>query len=295
MGKRLLLIHHAEPAVKDVMQALARLGHQVSFCGALRGVVDKVRSEAPDLVIIEIDRPDADGRDIARLIRRDARCNDIPIALWSASDADGRSTVVALGSQGFVGSGRGAQELARSIEDLLYRRSPLLPINEQARLEKLRSLRVLDTAPDPILDEIVAAASAMAGVPIALVSLVDAERQWFKSRVGLGATETPRSLAFCAHAIHGSDIFEVKDALSDQRFAENPLVTSDPKIRFYAGAPLVTGDGLALGTLCVIDRVPRALSDNQRESLAHLGRAVALLLESRRAAEAPSASSQAQT
>lgn len=287
MGKRLLLIHHAEPAVRDVVQALVQRGHQVSFCGALRGVVDKVRSEAPDLVIIELDRPDADGRDVARLIRRDVRCNDIPIALWSANDADGRSSVVALGSQGFVASGRGAAELARSIEDLLLRRSPLLPINEASRLEKLRSLRVLDSAPDPILDEIVAAASAMAGVPIALVSLVDAERQWFKSRVGLEATETPRSLAFCAHAIHGSDVFEVRDALFDQRFAENPLVTSDPKIRFYAGAPLLTEDGLALGTLCVIDRVPRVLTDNQRESLVRLGRAVTLLLAARRGPDAP--------
>lgn len=287
MGKRLLLIHHAEAAVQDVIQALVQRGHQVSFCGALRGVVDKVRSEAPDLVIIEIDRPDANGRDIARLIRRDVRCNDIPIALWSASAADGRSSVVGLGSQGFVGGGRDAQELSRSIEDLLYQRNPLVPINEALRLERLRGLRVLDTAPDPILDEIVAAASAMAGVPIALVSLVDAERQWFKSRVGLDAKETPRNLAFCAHAIHGSDIFEVKDALSDQRFAENPLVTSDPKIRFYAGAPLLTDDGLALGTLCVIDRVPRTLSDNQRESLVRLGRAVTMILDSRRTAEAP--------
>jgi DNA-binding response OmpR family regulator len=283
MGKRLLLIHHSEPAVRSVVLALSQRGHQVSFCGALRGVADRVRSEAPDLVIIEIDRPDADGRDLARVIRRDARCNHVPIALWSMSDEDGRTSVVALGSQGFVGGGHGPAEIARSIEALLLRRQPHLPINEVSRLERLRSLRVLDTAPDPILDEIVAAASAMAGVPIALVSLVDAERQWFKSRLGLAATETPRNVAFCAHAIHGSEIFEINDALTDQRFAENPLVMSDPKIRFYAGAPLLTGDGLAMGTLCVIDRVPRVLSDSQRECLVRLGRAVTLLLASRRA------------
>jgi len=283
MGKRLLLIHHSEAAVRDVVLALAQRGVAVSFCSALRGVVDRVLSEAPDLVIIEIDRPDADGRDIARLIRRDARCSNIPIALWSKSDEEGRTSVVALGSQGSVASGRSPTEIAQSIEDLLLRRLPHVPINEAARLERLRELRVLDTAPDPILDEIVAAASAMAGVPIALVSLVDADRQWFKSRVGLDVKQTPRNVAFCAHAIHGSEIFEINDALSDQRFAENPLVTSDPKIRFYAGAPLLTDDGLAIGTLCVIDRVPRALSDNQRESLARLGRAVTLILESRRA------------
>jgi GAF domain-containing protein len=285
-AKRVLFLHQAGSRNRDAADELSRLGHEVVSYGALRGVVDKVLAESPDLIVIELDRVDVSGRDIARLIRRDPRCNEIPIALWSASAADGGISVSALAAQAFVKSGDSAKESAKNLDDLLQRRRPLVPMNEEARISGLRRLRVLDTPPDPILDAIVAAASAMAEAPIALVSLVDAERQWFKARVGLPVSETPRELAFCAHAIHGQEIFEVTNALDDERFAENPLVTDDPKIRFYAGTPLITHDGLAIGTLCVIDRVPRTLTEKQRESLAHLGRAVVLLLEQRRDAAA---------
>jgi signal transduction histidine kinase/CheY-like chemotaxis protein len=151
---------------------------------------------------------------------------------------------------------------------------PLPVPNEAGRLAALKSLEVLDTPPDPVLDELTRVASRICRTPIALVSLVDESRQWFKARVGLGATETPRDVAFCAHAIHGTDLFVVPDSHVDERFRDNPLVTGAPHVRFYAGAPLVV-DGHGIGTLCVIDHVPRQLDGDDREALRALGRAVA--------------------
>ena len=160
-------------------------------------------------------------------------------------------------------------------------RAPLPP-DEAERLAALRELGVLDTEPEPYFDELVAVAGRVCGAPVSLVSLVDENRQWFKARRGIDASETPRDVAFCAHAILGRDVFEVPDALLDERFATNPLVTEEPKIRFYAGAPLVTPDGYALGTLCVIDKVPRELRPEQKQALSILAHHVVTQLELRR-------------
>jgi diguanylate cyclase (GGDEF)-like protein/PAS domain S-box-containing protein len=161
--------------------------------------------------------------------------------------------------------------------------SAQIPVDEQQRLESLRKLGILDTDAEENFDCLTRAAALVCGMPISLVSLVDAERQWFKSNYGLGAaTETSRDAAFCAHAILGDDIFEVKDTLTDLRFADNPLVIGDPGIRFYAGAPLVLSDGAHVGTLCVIGREPYVLSHTQREILVNLARVAVLSMEFRR-------------
>lgn len=157
----------------------------------------------------------------------------------------------------------------------------LLPHNEPDRLKKLNLYRVLDTPPEDAFDRITRIVAETIGVPIALVSLVDSERQWFKSKHGLDADETPREIAFCSHAILGNSLFIVEDATKDSRFADNPLVASDPSIRFYAGAPLRTPDGLNLGTLCAIDREPRKLTNNQYQLLSDLSRIVVDELELR--------------
>lgn len=154
--------------------------------------------------------------------------------------------------------------------------------NEKKRLKVLWQYDVLDTVPEEVFDDLTELAARICEAPIALISLVDEDRQWFKSKVGLAFNETSRDLSFCAHAIRQDGLFIVPDASQDERFAQNKFVVSDPKIRFYAGSPLVTPDGHALGTLCVIDKVPRDLRPEQLQALRVLSRLVMTQLELRR-------------
>ncbi len=157
-----------------------------------------------------------------------------------------------------------------------------IPKNEKKRLKVLWQYEVLDTVPEEVFDDLTELAARICEAPIALISLVDEKRQWFKSKVGLTADETSRGVSFCTYAITQPDLFIVPDATRDERFVNNPLVTSEPNIRFYAGAPLVTPDGHALGTLCVIDKVPRELRLEQKQALRILAHHVVSQLELRR-------------
>jgi signal transduction histidine kinase len=159
----------------------------------------------------------------------------------------------------------------------------LQPTDEMRRIAALRRYKVLDTGPEESFDEIVQLAARSCNTPIALITLIDEARQWFKARVGLGVSETVRESSFCAYAIQARELV-VPDAWNDERFRNNPLVLHEPHIRFYAGLPLVTSDGFALGALCVIDRIPRAgLTGQEHHSLALLAREAMTQLELRRA------------
>ena len=152
-------------------------------------------------------------------------------------------------------------------------------INEAERLRELESYNILDSLPESDYDDLTKLAAEICGTPIALISLVDKDRQWFKSRYGLDAPETPRELAFCAHAINDAEnTLLVNDARKDERFYDNPLVTGDPNVIFYAGVPLKSEAGLPLGTLCVIDNKPNGLNKGQKESLRILSKQVMNLL-----------------
>jgi len=149
-----------------------------------------------------------------------------------------------------------------------------IPENEAARLNTLRGYGILDTHPEDRFDGLTRLAATICGTPIALISLVDEDRQWFKSKIGIAASQTPREHAFCAYAIMSPDLFVVPDASKDPRFATNPLVLGEPHVRFYAGAPLTAPNGHHLGALCVIDRTPRQLAGYQLEALRILSRQV---------------------
>jgi GAF domain-containing protein len=162
--------------------------------------------------------------------------------------------------------------------------SPLpypVPANETERLSALRSYKILDTKPEERFDDLTKLAALICGVPISLISLIDQDRQWFKSKFGLSLEETPRAQAFCTHAIMQPAMFVVPDALQDERFAQNPLVTGDLHVRFYAGAPLAARDGHLLGTICVIDHEPHLLTEAQKDALEILARMVIANIELR--------------
>lgn len=221
---------------------------------------------------------------------RQQRINDLTAMIQRIADGDNiiqrMEDLVARATE----RGEATAELSRYLQDMRQLQSMFkdnrdglaAALGESARIAALQALNVMDSPEERAYDDITRMAATVCGTPIALVSLVDGARQWFKSRVGLQARETPRELAFCAHAIQTPDqVMVVNDAQADPRFVDNALVTGDPNIRFYAGAPLVTSDGHALGTLCVIDTVPRSIAAEQIQELAFMANQVIATLEQR--------------
>lgn len=159
---------------------------------------------------------------------------------------------------------------------------PPTPADERERMEALRRYGAFGLIQSAAFDDIARLAAFICETPVALISLIDSNRQWFLSKTGIDACETSRDASFCAHALVGTDMLIVEDALQDARFARNAMVVGEPFVRFYAGAPLMTQDGYALGTLCVIDRVPRTLTPKQQAALLSLSRLAVGQLESTR-------------
>lgn len=155
-------------------------------------------------------------------------------------------------------------------------------MDEAGRLAALEEASILDTMPEQEFDDIVRIASLVCGAPMAVIGLIDRDRQWYKAKVGVDGDQVSRDLSFCAHTILQESVLEVPDARKDSRFSDNPFVTTDPGVRFYAGAPLLTPEGHAIGTLCVFGNTPHKLDDAQKEALAALGRLVMERIQSRR-------------
>ncbi len=249
--------------------------------------VEIARTQRPGIVVLE---GSDDGKALAEFARSIGAIESIPdgeislIAItatggWppGAEDLEITDTLQWPSSPGYIRTKLRAWLLRRACR---WQPAPVPP-GEEKRLRSLQALRVLDTGPEARFDLLTEMASKALDVPVALISLVDADRQWFKSRRGVDATETPRDMAFCAHAILDDNVLQVSDALADDRFADNPLVTNEPYVRFYAGMPLTLSDGTRAGTLCVGDHRPRVLDDKELAELRRLAALVTRELEAK--------------
>lgn len=250
--------------------------HFLGSAGREEEAVALINEKIPDLVLLDLALASGSGLNVLKRIRARG-CGARVLVLTNNADAAYRTACMDAGADGFYDKSRETAGLLRRLVGWL----PPVPANEARRLRALRRLNILDTPAEEVFDEVTRLCAEMLDVPMALVSLVDEQRQWFKSRVGLNARETARSVAFCAHAINLPETLVVEDATRDPRFADNPLVRGPMHIRFYAGVPLTLPDGEALGTLCVIDRVPRSLSPQQKTLLEVLARKLVSELELR--------------
>ncbi|MDH3705459.1 MAG: MBL fold metallo-hydrolase [Acidimicrobiia bacterium] len=277
-----VLIAVLDPDVADLLQRAAEAeGVDVTVDADPESALRVIEQQRPSLILLE---GGSDGDDVLRLSSA-IRALDPPyggeVGLVAVADHVGATGgamtdwLVWPASIGYIRTKMRAWLLRQACR---WQNAPLPPDEEQ-RLRSLRDTGILDTEPESRFDRYTIAASRAFDVPVALISLVDAGRQWFKSRVGLDAVESPRDMAFCAHAILDDEVLQVSDALEDPRFADNPLVVDDPRVRFYAGVPLKLADGTRAGTLCVIDFRPRVLDDGQLAELERMAAEVAAELE----------------
>ncbi len=276
---RSVLIAVESPDIATVVREAAEAeGLEISETTEPVEALRIARTEEPAVIVLE-DVLDLEG-DIRDLRTDYAR--DVSIVTVSSSNVGAQSDRRSLGdwllwpfSAVYVRTKLHASLLRQAC---LWQNAPL-PDDEETRVRALQDLGILDTPPEARFDRYTQEASSLLDMPVALVSLIDSDRQWFKSAHGLDLDETPRDLSFCAHAILDNDIFQVPDALDDRRFAHNPAVSEGPRVRFYAGAPLELSDGSTVGTLCVVDYRPRLLTEPQLDELRRLAALVAQELE----------------
>ena len=281
-----VLVFARSPEIAEALGESARAeGLDVTVVDDLREAYEAARTGQPGIVLAEAVEDDG-GFDLVAAIRGlDATYgNDVPLimvgrtsARWRPDSEETNITewLVWPASEFYLRTKLRSWLLRRAIR---WENAPL-PTDETKRLASLRALGILDTEPEERFDRYTEAISAELDVPVALVTLVDADRQWFKSRHGLDVAETPRDMSLCAHAILGPDVLEVPDTLADPRFAQNPMVVGEPRVRFYAGVPLTLADGSRVGTLCVGDYRPRTLDDDQLDTLRRVAALVVHELE----------------
>ncbi|MDP1999893.1 MAG: PAS-domain containing protein [Rhodoferax sp.] len=250
--------------------------HIVALCAEEEEAVETIVRLAPDAVLLDLSLAPGSGLQVLRRIRNAGRACRV-LVLTNNTDAAIQQACTELGISGFFDKSQDAELCLKQ----LYGWLPPLPTNEASRLQMLHETRLLDSPADETFDQIARLARDVTASPIALVSLIDADRQWFLSHQGLPNDHTSRSIAFCAHTLSSSEMLEVSDSHTDPRFCDNPLVIGNPKVRFYAGVPLVLASGEVLGTLCVLDSVARSLTASQRLSLKTLAKCVISEIELR--------------
>ncbi|MET0986296.1 MAG: response regulator [Steroidobacteraceae bacterium] len=288
-----ILIADDDESTSERLEALlAAQGLQALSVSSLELAREAMRAVHFPVVILDRNLGDGDGADLCREYR--ARQTDRRVRILMLSSQDSAEEVqfaLEAGADEFVSKQSGDAAIVERICRLhaiaCQRLSPDVSTDaEAARLRALAECAILDTGAETAFEDITLIASTLFKTPIAAISLIDANRQWFKAKVGIEVEETPLEDAFCVHVIqHPKDVLVVADARLDARFADNPMVTTAPQIRFYAGAPIVTSDGFALGTVCVIDTQPRELTNDERLALQALARQVVTLLEQRRASK----------
>lgn len=267
----IVIVEDSELVLESLRRLLAGLpgARIVGTAGGEEEALNLIADQRPDVVILDLSLASGSGLGVLRRVRALGSGSRILVLTHNVDEAY-REACQEAGADGFYDKGSGVPDLLKRLVDWI----PPMPANEGRRLRALRRLNLLDTPAEEVFDEITRLSAELLEVPIALVSLVDERRQWFKSRVGLNAQETNRTISFCGHAINSQDTFVVEDASQDPRFADNPLVRGPLHLRFYAGVPLVLPGGEAVGTLCVIDRVARQLNPMHKTVLEILARKI---------------------
>lgn len=262
---RSVLLGIMDPNIAAILsEAIRAEGIPVKFVSDGDAARQLILKDPPSLVMLEHDIPRIDGLEICRAIRSELVADEskLPIVLVAAREDPAAGAVAGVTdwlTKPFTSSYARTKVRAWILRAACQWVRASLPEDEETRLASLRQLRVLDTEPEERFDRITRLAAAVFDVPIALVSLVDRDRQWFKSCYGSSAKETSREASFCAHVVYNREMMLVTDALMDPRFADNPLVVNEPRVRFYAGCPLILADGSCVGTLCLVDTRARSL------------------------------------
>jgi CheY-like chemotaxis protein len=270
LAERSVLLGVADPSMAAVLsEAIRAEGIRFNFFSAIDEARKLISKDCPSLVILEHDKARVDGMANCRAIRQ-IKDHETPVVMVAAQEDPGVEAATGVSDwliKPFTSSYARTKIRAWVLRTECRWIRATIPDDEERRIASLRELKILDTEPEERFDRITRLAAALFNVPMAVISLVDEDRQWFKSCLGLNAKETPRDAAFCAHVVYSREPMIVPDAFQDVRFADNPVVINEPRIRFYAGYPLMLDDGSCIGTLCLLDTRPRTLEGPDLERL----------------------------